>query len=101
MVVGDIIEFREGDQVPADVRLIEASRLEVDEAALTGESVPVHKTTSKLEDPEGTMAIGDRTNMAFRQVCCTFSPPVLDLICVCVLALFLPLFFSRTLVFCV
>eukprot|EP00873_Tetraselmis_striata_P034524 jgi/Tetstr1/454788/TSEL_041668.t1 len=70
VVVGDIVEMKQGDVVPADVRLIELSRLEVDEAALTGESVPVIKTLAALphpRDPDEDVAVGDRTNMAFRQ----------------------------------
>jgi len=70
VVVGDIVEMKQGDVVPADVRLMELSRLEVDEAALTGESVPVVKTLAALphpKDPDEDIAVGDRTNMAFRQ----------------------------------
>ena len=70
LVVGDIIELRQGQQVPADVRLVEAKQLEVDEAILTGEAVPVHKEADRvLVAPEdGTaIAVGDRVNMAFRQ----------------------------------
>ena len=67
VVVGDILEFREGDRVAADVRLLEATRLEIDESALTGESVPVSKTSAVLQDPHLDLALGDRINMAFRQ----------------------------------
>lgn len=48
LVVGDIVLLEAGDQIPADIRLLEAAALRVDEAALTGESVPVDKTTDAL-----------------------------------------------------
>uniref|UniRef100_A0A0G4FY80 Cation-transporting P-type ATPase N-terminal domain-containing protein n=1 Tax=Chromera velia CCMP2878 TaxID=1169474 RepID=A0A0G4FY80_9ALVE len=70
VVVGDIVELRQGDVVPADMRLMESNRLEVDEAVLTGESVPVQKTLPPLPAPaegEFDVAVGDRTNMCFRQ----------------------------------
>eukprot|EP00038_Savillea_parva_P029433 m.71056 g.71056 ORF g.71056 m.71056 type:complete len:1032 (+) comp8684_c0_seq2:226-3321(+) len=73
VVVGDLVDLRMGDVVPADLRIIEANRLEVDEAALTGESVPVAKTVAALPAPtDGVdVAVGDRTNMAFRQTSVT------------------------------
>jgi len=62
-VVGDIIKFISGDRIGADVRLIEAYSLEVEESALTGESVPSIKQADSLHFPaEG---IGDEENMAF------------------------------------
>jgi len=70
VVVGDIIELKQGDVVPADLRMMEMNRLEIDEACLTGESVPVIKTLPALPHPEEKdqdVAVGDRTNMAFRQ----------------------------------
>lgn len=74
LVLGDVVELRQGQQVPADVRLISVARLEVDESILTGESVPVHKTTDALPPlppgPDGEeldAGVGDRVNMAFRQ----------------------------------
>ena len=62
---GDIILLRNGDIVPADARIIPGhiSNLECDEALLTGESVPVQKTTDIIKDP--TCPVGDRTNMVF------------------------------------
>lgn len=63
LVPGDIVLLEAGDTVPADGRLLEAARLEVAEAALTGESQPVEKTGITLEDPG--LALGDRTNMLF------------------------------------
>ncbi len=63
LVVGDIILLEPGSQVPADARLATASNLSVDEAILTGESVPVNKSAEPLTvDPE---AIGDQQNMVF------------------------------------
>jgi len=62
IVPGDLVVLRMGDKVPADLRLIEAVNLRIDEAPLTGESTPVDKHTDPL--PEGT-PVPDRTNMAF------------------------------------
>jgi len=62
IVPGDIVVLRTGDKVPADMRLIDSRELRVDEAMLTGESVPVEKQTAPL--PEHT-ALGDRTCLAF------------------------------------
>ncbi|MEM2616723.1 MAG: cation-translocating P-type ATPase [Thermofilaceae archaeon] len=63
LVPGDIVQLEEGDRVPADVRLIEAEELEVDEAPLTGESVPVEKDPEAFLPPEAQ--VYERTNMAF------------------------------------
>jgi Ca2+-transporting ATPase len=62
LVPGDIIILRTGDRIPADARLIEAVNLKTDEASLTGESVPLQKTTQALPVE---VNIGDRKNMAF------------------------------------
>lgn len=62
LVVGDIVELETGDIIPADLRLIESVNLKIDEASLTGESVPVEKFATKLYD--GEVEIGDRENMA-------------------------------------
>ncbi|MBI3140300.1 MAG: cation-translocating P-type ATPase [Rhodocyclales bacterium] len=64
LVPGDVVLLEAGNVVPADLRLIEAARLQVAEAALTGESQPVHKTTAALE--ESAAPLGDRSNMAFK-----------------------------------
>ncbi|MGI6155185.1 MAG: cation-translocating P-type ATPase [Enterococcus lemanii] len=63
LVPGDVVLLEAGDVVPADVRLFEVSTLKIEEAALTGESVPVEKHLAVLEDTE--VGIGDRVNMAF------------------------------------
>ena len=63
LVPGDIVLLEAGDVVPADIRLLEAASLKIEEAALTGESVPVEKQTDVL--PVGDIGIGDRVNMAF------------------------------------
>jgi magnesium-transporting ATPase (P-type) len=62
LVPGDIVLLESGDKIPADLRLIEVKNLRTEEAALTGESVPIDKTT----DPVGEKAtVGDRKGMAF------------------------------------
>jgi magnesium-transporting ATPase (P-type) len=62
LVVGDIVLIEAGDRVPADLRLIEARGLKAEEAILTGESVPVDKSTAPVPETAG---IGDRTCMLF------------------------------------
>ena len=63
VVVGDVVLLAAGDEVPADGRIIEASALEIDESALTGESVPASKG---VEIPAGTdLSPGEQTDMAF------------------------------------
>jgi len=62
LVPGDIVLLEPGDKVPADLRLLQASGLQIQEAVLTGESVPVDKHTRPVE---GSAALGDRTCMAF------------------------------------
>ena len=63
LVVGDVVVLAAGDEVPADGRIIEASALQIDESALTGESVPASKG---VEAPEGgDLAPGEQTDMAF------------------------------------
>ncbi|MFE9609793.1 HAD-IC family P-type ATPase [Streptomyces sp. NPDC006012] len=61
MVVGDVVELNPGDVVPADGRLLEADQLEVDESALTGESLPVAKAVA----PVLASDLGDRTSMVY------------------------------------
>jgi Ca2+-transporting ATPase len=64
LVPGDLVVLEAGKVVPADMRATEAVRLQVDEAALTGESVPAEKDTGRLED--GDLPIGDRTNLLYK-----------------------------------
>ena len=63
VVVGDVVLLAAGDEVPADGRFIEASSLQIDESALTGESVPASKGVQALEGTD--LAPGDQTDMAF------------------------------------
>ena len=66
LVVGDIIVLEAGDAVPADARIIECASMKIEEAALTGESVPVTKQEEILEaGANGDVALGDRKNMVF------------------------------------
>ncbi|KAL0059604.1 hypothetical protein AAF712_013655 [Marasmius tenuissimus] len=71
VVPGDIVNIKMGDVVPADLRLISVSNLEIDEALLTGEALPVVKITDALKadvDPSGeivAVGAGDLVNMAF------------------------------------
>ena len=66
LVVGDIIVLEAGDAVPADARIIECASMKIEEAALTGESVPVDKKEEVLTaGANGDVALGDRKNMAF------------------------------------
>jgi Ca2+-transporting ATPase len=63
VVVGDVVLIAAGDEVPADGRIIAASALQIDESALTGESVPAAKDAETLSG--GELGPGDQTNMAF------------------------------------
>ncbi|MDT3391453.1 MAG: cation-translocating P-type ATPase [Bacillota bacterium] len=66
VVPGDIVLLEAGDVVPADLRLIAAQTLRVEEAALTGESVPVEKQTGVLDvKADEKVSLGDQTNMVF------------------------------------
>ena len=64
LVPGDVVLLEAGDAVPADGRIIESASLKIEEAALTGESVPVDKTADALT-ASGEVPLGDRTNMAY------------------------------------
>jgi Ca2+-transporting ATPase len=63
LVPGDLIQVEAGDQVPADARLVYATALRTQEAALTGESTPVDKQAAAL--PPGDLPIGDRVNLLY------------------------------------
>jgi len=66
LVVGDIVVLEAGDAVPADCRIFENASMKIEEAALTGESVPVNKKTEALTVGEnGEVPLGDRKNMAY------------------------------------
>ncbi len=67
LVVGDVIVLEAGDAVPADCRILESFSMKVEEAALTGESVPVTKIVDLINLKENTMEVplGDRTNMLY------------------------------------
>ncbi len=66
LVVGDVIVLEAGDAVPADARIIECASMKIEEAALTGESVPVDKKVDTLTAGDnGDVALGDRKNMVF------------------------------------
>ena len=63
VVPGDLVFLEAGNYIPADLRLLEAVNLRIEEAALTGESLPVEKTASRLQGED--IPLGDRTNTAF------------------------------------
>ena len=63
LVPGDIVLLDAGDSLPADVRLTETASLQTNESALTGESVPVEKSSLVMDQEDAT--VGDRKNMAF------------------------------------
>ena len=71
LVPGDVVLLRAGDRVPADLRLIEAFNLQLEEAALTGESVAVEKSTAVVSDPDA--ALGERSNMAYAGTAATYG----------------------------
>lgn len=71
VVVGDVIILEQGACIPADCRVFESSNLEVDEALLTGEALPVMKHANVIPDPDGRIALGDRKNMVFRNTTVT------------------------------
>lgn len=60
LVVGDVIVLEAGDAVPADARIIECASMKAEEAALTGESVPVLKTSDAISAQSGEVPLGDR-----------------------------------------
>jgi len=71
IVPGDIIFLATGDRVPADARILEVANLTTDESSLTGESVPVQKTTHPIDQRK--LALGDRANMLFSATVVTYG----------------------------
>ncbi|PAP78665.1 cation transporter [Rubrivirga marina] len=70
LVPGDVVALQSGDKVPADVRLLEARTLKVEEAALTGESVPVEKGPAPVDADAG---VGDRRSMGYSGTLVTYG----------------------------
>jgi len=70
LVPGDVVMLASGDKVPADMRLFDARSLRIEEAALTGESVPAEKQTAAIGE---AALVGDRTNMAFAGTLVTYG----------------------------
>ena len=70
IVPGDIVLVEAGDKIPADARIVESANLHVDEAPLTGESVPVTKETQAIDADVG---LGDRRNMLFASTVATYG----------------------------
>ena len=71
LVPGDVVILETGDYIPADLRIIEEVNLKVQEASLTGESVPVEKSTAAIENKQ--VGIGDRSNMLFSSSLVTYG----------------------------
>ena len=71
IVPGDVVLLDAGSAVPADVRIVDAAQLRIDESALTGESQPVEKRIDALAG--GDLALGDRTNLAFKGTLVTYG----------------------------
>ena len=71
VVPGDVLILHAGNVVPADSRVLEAINLQSQEAALTGESLPVEKHTTPLENPE--LALGDRKNLVYAGTAVTYG----------------------------
>ncbi|MBW7883016.1 MAG: cation-translocating P-type ATPase [Caldilineaceae bacterium] len=71
LVPGDVVLLRAGNTIPADVRIIAAINLQIEEAALTGESIPVEKHAAPLAKDD--LALGDRKNMAYAGTAATYG----------------------------
>jgi Ca2+-transporting ATPase len=71
LVPGDIIILHTGDRVPADARLLESANLQIEEAGLTGESVPVEKDNRQLIEED--LPVGDRRNMIYAGTTVTYG----------------------------
>ena len=70
LVPGDLVKVKAGDKIPADLRLIAVKSLQVDESALTGESVATEKSTSTIE---AEALLGDRHNLGFASTVVTYG----------------------------
>jgi Ca2+-transporting ATPase len=75
LVVGDVVLLTAGDEVPADGRIVSSSSLQIDESALTGESVPAQKDAETL--PGGELGPGEQTDMAFMHTPVTHGSAVM------------------------
>ena len=71
LVPGDVILLHTGDRIPADARLLDAFNLQAEEAALTGESIPVEKHTQSI--PGDDLPVGDRKNMVYAGTVITYG----------------------------
>jgi Ca2+-transporting ATPase len=71
LVPGDIVFIKEGEKIPADARIIKSNNLKVNEASLTGESIPVHKSEKVIHKKE--LAIQERNNMVFMGTAVVFG----------------------------
>jgi len=69
LVPGDLVMLKDGDLVPADMRLTQVAQLQINEAALTGESQPIDKISAPLE--QSTTSVGDRLNMVYKSTIVT------------------------------
>lgn len=72
VVLGDVLILEAGGQVPADARLIESVSLSIEESSLTGESLPVEKSTEAIRD-NPDLPLGDRVNMAYNSTLVTYG----------------------------
>lgn len=70
LTIGDVVLLQSGDKVPADLRLLQIRELQIDESALTGESVPVEKSLAILSK---ATVLADRTNMAYASALVTYG----------------------------
>jgi Ca2+-transporting ATPase len=76
LVPGDIVMLEAGDRVPADGRLLEAANLQVDESALTGESMAVEKTVAAMEDTDPPPALAEQQNIVYMGTAITYGRAV-------------------------